>query len=233
MKPTIFLLPGLLCDETVWEHQIASLEPYADIRVPVFRGLSSFRVMALQVLRDAPSRFSVVGHSMGGRVALEMMHLFPERIDKFVLISTGVHRVQPGEATQRWSLVNLAEEQGMEALAEVWIPAMVHPGRHQDAELIEKIRTMVLRSTPDDYVGQISAALTRADQSRYLSAIRHKVLLMCGNEDTWSPLSQHEEICRQLRRGRLCGIPDAGHMVMMEQPEAVSARLLKWFTKNR
>lgn len=233
MKPTIYLLPGLLCDETVWEQQISSLAPYADVRVPVFRGLASFRVMALQVLRDAPPQFSVVGHSMGGRVALEMMHLFPERIDKFVLMSTGVHPLQPGEATKRWSLVNLAEEQGMEALADVWIPPMVHPARHNDQELMQKIRTMVLRSTPADYVGQISAALNRADQSRYLPAIKHKVLVMCGEDDTWSPLAQHEEICRQLRKGKLCGIPNAGHMVMMEQPEAVSARLVKWFTKNR
>jgi pimeloyl-ACP methyl ester carboxylesterase len=230
MKPTLYLLPGLLCDETVWAHQRKSLRPFADVRIPVFRGFSSFRLMALHVLRDAPPRFSVAGHSMGGRVALEMMHLFPERIDKFALLSTGVHPLQPGEATQRWSLANLAEQQGMQALADVWIPPMVHPGRHRDARLMQKIKRMVLRNTPEDYAGQITAALTRADQSRYLPAIRHEVLLMCGENDTWSPLVQHQEICRQLPSATLCSIPDAGHMVTMEQPEAVSKVLVSWFT---
>jgi pimeloyl-ACP methyl ester carboxylesterase len=229
-KPFVFLLPGLLCDEAVWENQWASLARYADIRIPVFRGFNSFRAMALSVLKDAPERFSVVGHSMGGRVALEMMHLYPERIEKFALMSTGVHPVQPGEREKRMEQVKIAEEQGMEALADAWIPPMVHPARHKDPAVMQKIRAMVLRSNPADYRGQIEAALTRADQTRYLPVIKQKVLLLCGAEDAWSPVTQHQDIQRQLRASEFHVIPDAGHMVTMERPEAVSRVLVDWFT---
>jgi pimeloyl-ACP methyl ester carboxylesterase len=229
-KPYLYLLPGLLCDATVWEHQCASLMRHAEIRIPVVRGISSFRDMALHILKDAPEKFSVVGHSMGGRVALEMMHLFPERIEKFALMSVGVHPVQPHEPATRMALVELAEQQGMEALADKWIPPMVPPMRHGDAVLMQKIRAMVLRSTPAEHRCQIEAALTRADQSLYLPAIRHKVLLLCGAEDSWSPLAQHQKIQQQLPNSELHSIADAGHMVTMERPEAVSRVLVDWFT---
>ncbi|MEY4640375.1 MAG: hypothetical protein RLZZ227_369 [Pseudomonadota bacterium] len=228
--PCLYLLPGLLCDATVWEHQSASLERHAEIRIPALRGISSFRDMALHILKDAPARFSVVGHSMGGRVALEMMRLCPERIDKFGLMSVGVHPVQPHEPAARMALVDLAEQRGMEALADKWIPPMVARSRHGDLELMQKIRAMVLRSTPAEHRCQIEAALTRSDQSLYLPTIKHKVLLLCGAEDVWSPLAQHQKIQQLLACSDLHSIADAGHMVTMERPEAVSRVLVDWFT---
>ena len=231
-KPHLYLLPGLLCDASVWEHQRASLAPHADIHLLVFRGLSTFRDMALSVLndKDTPEGFSVVGHSMGGRVALEMMHLAPKRIEKFALMSVGVHPVQPGEAAKRMTMVELAEQQGMAALADAWIPPMVHPSRQHDAALIQNIRDMVLRCTPADHRCHIEAALTRADQALYLPAIKHKVLLLCGTEDGWSTLVQHQKIQQQLATSELHSVAEAGHMVTMEQPEAVSQVLVDWFT---
>lgn len=229
-KPVLYLLPGLLCDADVWAHQQSSLAPFADIRIPDFRGFDSFRGMALHVLEQAPERFSVVGHSMGGRVALELMHLVPERIDRFAIMDVGVHPLGPGEADRRQRTIDIAEQQGMEALAEAWIAPMVHPARHQDTALMAAITRMVLRSSVADYRGQIQAALTRADQSRYLPHIRQEVLVICGAEDVWSPAAQHEEIVALLPRARLVLIPHAGHMVTMEQPEAVSRVLVDWFT---
>jgi pimeloyl-ACP methyl ester carboxylesterase len=229
-RPHLYLLPGLLCDAAVWEHQWASLARHAEIRIPVVRGIASFRDMALHILQDAPKKFSVVGHSMGGRVALEMMHLVPERIEKFALMSVGVHPVQPGEPAARMAMVELAEQQGMDALADRWIPPMVLPSRHSDTVLMQKIRAMVLRNSPADHRCQIEAALTRADQSLYLSSIKHEVLLLCGAEDAWSPLAQHQKIQQHLASAKLHSIADAGHMVTMERPEAVSRVLVDWFT---
>jgi len=231
-RPVLYLLPGLLCDAAVWEHQEASLAVHAEVRIPVFRGIASFREMALSVLKDAPEKFSVVGHSMGGRVAFELMHLVPERIEKFGVMSVGAHPVQPGEREKRMALVELADQKGMEALADAWIPPMVAPARRGTA-LMQKIRDMVLRHTPFDHRCHIEAALTRADQTLYLPSIRHKVLLLCGTEDAWSPLVQHQKIQQQLARSELHSIADAGHMVTMEQPEAVSRVLVDWFTAGQ
>ena len=87
---------------------------------------------------------------------------------------------------------------------------MLSPRFRDDPALNAEIRTMVLRSTPEDYRGQIEAALNREDQTRYLPEIRHKVLVICGEDDEWSPVPQHEEIVDQLVDAELVIIPEAG-----------------------
>jgi pimeloyl-ACP methyl ester carboxylesterase len=67
-RPIIYLLPGLLCDQDVWQHQSAALSQHAEVRIPDFKGLDSLEKMADLVLDEAPEQFSVIGHSMGGRV---------------------------------------------------------------------------------------------------------------------------------------------------------------------
>jgi pimeloyl-ACP methyl ester carboxylesterase len=232
-KSVVYLLPGLLCDAAVWEHQANALSALFDVRIPDFRGNTSFRQMAHQVLTGAPARFSIVGHSMGGRVAMELMYLAPERIDRFVLMDMGVHPASAGEKEKRQVLIDLLEREGMEALADAWIGPMLAPARRNDTRLIAAIRAMVLRFSPQDYRNYIQAALTRENQALYLPQIGHQVLLLCGAEDGWSPVEQHEEIQKQLLHAELVTIPKAGHMVTMEQPEAVSAALLQWFAADR
>ena len=96
-KPVLFLLPGLMCDEAVWIDQQKTLSPYANVIIPVFRGFDSLTDMAAYVLEQAPQRFSVAGHSMGGRVAWELMEMAGNRIDKFAVLDSGVHPVKADE----------------------------------------------------------------------------------------------------------------------------------------
>lgn len=240
-KPVVYLLPGLMCDEAVWEHQAAALESRAEVRIPVFRGFSSLGAMAGHVLSSAPPRFSVVGHSMGGRVAFEVMAQVmgqdisnPNRklIERFAVMDTGAHPVQDGEAFKRGVLLEAAARKGLQAVADAWILPMLHPGRHTDAALIKQINAMILRNTVDDYRGQVTALLSRQDRLPLLPRIQQKVWLLVGEADGWSPLSQHEELQRLLPRSELRVIPNAGHMTTMEQPDAVNAALLEWINED-
>lgn len=240
-KPVVYLLPGLMCDEAVWEHQAAALESYAEVHIPVFRRLSSLTTMAEHVLATAPPRFSVVGHSMGGRVAFEVMAQVmaqspddPNRklIERFAVMDSGAHPVQDGEAAKRNILLEAAERKGLQAVADAWILPMLHPDRHNDPVLIEQITAMILRNTVDDYRGQVAALLGREDRRPLLSRIQQKVWLLVGDADGWSPVSQHQDMQRLLPRSELRVIANAGHMTTMEQPDAVSAALLEWINES-
>jgi len=230
-KPCVFLLPGLMCDAAVWEHQRLALAPYADVRIPLFRGFTSLHAMAQSVLDDAPENFSVVGHSMGGRIAFELMEIAGKRIQRFAVMDTGAHGVRPGEAEKRGVLLAAAERKGLQAVADAWILPMLHPAHHADAVLIADINRMILRNSLNDYRGQVGALLTRADQTPYLARITQKVWLLCGEADTWSPVSQHEAMQQHLANSELRIIKNAGHMSPMEQPEAVSSALVEWINE--
>ena len=230
-KPVIFLLPGLMCDEAVWTHQAETLSAVADVRIPVFRGFDSLVGMAESVMVEAPERFSVAGHSMGGRVAWEVMELAADRIDKFAILDSGVHPVKEGEAEVRQVLIDKAISEGLQAVANEWIPPMIHPDRNDDGALVKDITEMILRNSIEDFQGQVKALLNRKDQTPYLSRISHKVLLLAGENDNWSPPQQHEFMAERLASSQLEIVPDAGHMVIMEKPEEVSRILLDWFSE--
>ncbi len=169
----------------------------------------------------------MAGHSMGGRVALEVMRTAAQRVRGLALLNTGVHTVRDGEPQSRSRLLRLAHEQGMSALAAEWLPPMMAAGVRQ-AQLMPRLVAMVERSTPDSYAGQINALLSRPEAMAVLPTIGVPTLLLSGSEDTWSPVSQHETMRRRIPHATLFEVHGAGHMAPFERPDAVAVALREW-----
>jgi len=228
-KPVLCLLPGLLCDETVWEPQRRAFEGDWQVVIPSFWGLDSLEAMARRTLELAgEGPISVAGHSMGGRVALEIFRLAPERLQRLALLDTGVHGVRAGEAEQRQGLVDKCRAEGMEALVRLWLPPMVHPDRLHETALVEPMADMIRRATPDIFAGQQKALLGRPDATGYLPRMRCPAAVICGRQDAWSPYSRHVEMAAAIPGAVLTPIEDSGHMSTLERPEAVTAALASW-----
>jgi len=230
MKHPLLLLCGLLCDETIWADIPERLGDAAEVRVLSFRGFSSIAAMAENVLAMAPERFAMAGHSMGGRVALEVLRSAPQRVIALALLNTGVHAVRDGEAQSRSRLLRVAYEHGMPALAAQWLPPMMAAGA-RTAELMPRLTAMVERSTLDSYAGQVNALLNRPEASAVLPTITVPTLLLSGSEDTWSPVSQHETMRRRIPHATLFEIHGAGHMAPFERPDAVAVALREWLAE--
>lgn len=232
---TLVLIPGLLCDEFVWSEQTRALSSHARIWVPEHGSISSLTDMAQAILRDAPAeRFALAGHSMGGRVALEVMRLAPHRVERLALLDSGWQPRQPGargeeEQTSRQALLEDARRNGMRAMGRRWAHGMVHPKRVGSA-LFEAVVDMVERKTPDIFSAQIRALLARPNAMEQLLAISCPTLVACGRQDSWSPLSQHLQMAVIVRGARLRIIEESGHMSTLEQPGAVTAALAEWLS---
>jgi pimeloyl-ACP methyl ester carboxylesterase len=228
MKPVLYLLAGLLCDAAIWSAQIAAFEGEYEVRVPDFTPFTSLTDMAASVLDTAPARFALAGHSMGARVALEVVRAAPQRVERLALLDTGTHPVQPGEREKRHILVELAQTEGMEALARHWLTSMVAREHRRDAVLMETLRAMVLRMSPQIYLNQVTALLGRPDAGPLLLEIACPTLVGVGRQDAWSPPSQHEPMAAAIACARYVVFEDAGHMAPLEAPHAVTAALRDW-----
>jgi pimeloyl-ACP methyl ester carboxylesterase len=228
---SLLLLSGLLCDETVWRDAAQDLKSSADLRIASFPGFDSIQAMAEHVLRIAPLQFLVAGHSMGGRVALEVFRQANERVLGLALLNTGVHPLRAGEIESRGRLVKLAKEHGMSAVAADWLPPMMGASRARAAQVMPKLQEMVARQTAESFAAQTKALLERPDAVGVLPTIDVPTLLASGTADTWSPLTQHEEIRRQISGATLVAIDDAGHMAPAEQPHAVAAAMSEWIAQ--
>jgi pimeloyl-ACP methyl ester carboxylesterase len=224
----LFLLCGLLCDETIWADVPSRLAPVADVHVLSFAGYSSIVGMAGQVLAAAAPRFAVAGHSMGGRVALEVWRQAPERVTALALLNTGVHPPRESEFESRGLLVRLARRHGMSALADEWLPPMMGASPDRVAQVMPALKAMVQRSTVESFAGQINALLQRPDARPVLPSITVPTLLLSGTNDTWSSLSQHADMQRSVSRSTLVEIAGAGHMSPIERPDAVARALKGW-----
>lgn len=231
-KESLIFLPGLLCDRAVWRQQMGVLGDIADCACMEWSEENSLPAMAETTLRQAPERFSVAGHSMGGRVALEIYRLAPQRVARIALLNTGYQGLAPDngkeEANGRYALLDVARQQGMKEMARKWVVPMVHPDRLNDTALVDEVIEMFSRKTPEIFAAQIRALLGRADRSAVLDQIHCPALLLSGREDTWSPPSRHAEMAARIPGSRLEVIPDCGHMSPLERPAEVAEALRGW-----
>jgi len=230
---SLILVPGLMCDRTVWERQIRDLSGLADCLVPDHGTLDTLPARAAAILKDAPARFALAGHSMGARVAFEVFRQAPERVERLAILDTRYQPLASGEAGEqeragRYKLLAIAKLHGVRVMAQEWVQGMVHPDRRTDSELIPAIVEMFGRKTPEIFEAQIHALLSRPDAGPLLDQIRVPTLILCGREDAWSPPQAHEEMAACILSGRLVIVENSGHMVTMEQPERVTSAMRAW-----
>lgn len=231
--PSLVLVPGLLCDQAVWDPVLPGLAAVANSTIADHGLADSLGDMAARILEKAPPRFALAGHSMGGRVALEVVARAPDRVTHLALLDTGYEGLAPGPAGEleragRLRLLDLARREGMRAMARDWVRGMVHPDRLQDTALIDGVLDMFERATPEKFEAQIRALLAREDRTALLPTLRVPTLVLCGREDAWSPPSRHEAMAAAIPGSTLVVVPDCGHMCTMEQPAAVTAALVAW-----
>lgn len=235
----LLLVPGLLCDEDSWSGLADALAPHRPVIVgpcAMPEPLDRLVDMARHLLRAVPApRFAVAGHSMGGRIALEMLRLAPERIAGLALLDSGTAARPAGAAGEeervaRLSLVELARREGLDAVARQWLPPMVHAPVLGTA-LHERMVAMVVRTSVDRFAAQVQALLDRPDAEPVLRSARCPVLLVCGQQDRWSPPDRHRAMQSLVPSAVLRLIDECGHMSPMEQPAAVTAALTSWLAQ--
>jgi pimeloyl-ACP methyl ester carboxylesterase len=230
----VVLLPGLVCDDTVWTHARAALKAHAPVSVCEYGSLDSLGAMAEKVLAEAPARFALAGHSMGGRIALEVFRLAPQRIAGIALMDTGTQPLASGDAgaretAGRHELLNIAREHGMATMAARWVQGMIWQPRLQEKPLVDSVIDMMARSSAEIFGAQIRALLARPDATGLLEQIRCPALVLCGEDDNWAPAARHREMAAKIAGATLELIPRCGHMCTLERPEAVTRALLSWY----
>lgn len=224
----VVLLPGLMQDARVFAPQIDGLSRDRAVMVAPTHHHDTVKAIAQSVLDTAPARFAVVGLSLGGGVALELLRLAADRIDRICLISTSAMSEPPDTVAGRD--VHIAGVKGGR-FGDVMETAL---GINQLAESTYRLeianlaRNMATGLGEDAFVRQSNALQRRKDQQATLRKINCPALVMCGKADRMYPLKRHEFMAEMIPRSTLATIPDAAHLVTLEQPAAVNDALRGW-----
>lgn len=223
----LVILPGLLCNSVMFTEQLTAF-PQSRCIDGYYGCCSRLDEMADYALARSPERFTLFGHSMGARVAFEILRKAPERVDRLVLADTGMHGVRPGEREKRYALRDLGRAQGMEALVDAWLPPMLSDANKDNSRLTSPLREMCVTAGIEAYERQIDALLHRPDVRSVLASVQCPTLVLVGSEDVWSPVEQHREIAGLIPAAQLEVIAGAGHMMPAESPEAMNAIVEAW-----
>ena len=157
----------------------------------------------------------------------------PERVQKLILMDTGYLPLAAGEQgdtekSGRRALIDVANREGVRAMGQAWVKGMVHPSRLNDALLIETILEMFERKSAGRFARQQAALLARPDASPVLAALSVPTMLLCGRQDSWATVAQHEAMQALAPQAILAVIEDAGHMVLMERPDTTFQAILQF-----
>lgn len=226
----LIFLPGLICDASMYAPQTKAFS--ASHAVDSYGMADSLQEMARIALADADKlgadQFDLFGHSMGGRVAMEVVRMAPERVRRLALVSTGMHPLKEGEPANREKLKQVGYDNGYEALVDSWLPPMVAEANREKPEIYDPMRAMCLAMGQDVFDAQINALVTRPEVESLLPTITCPTLVMTGALDQWAPPAQHEQIAAKIPNSHLVIVEGAGHMIQLEAPDAVNEAINRW-----
>jgi pimeloyl-ACP methyl ester carboxylesterase len=224
----LILLPGLLCDRVLWQHQLDHLDDLAEMTVPDLGLDDSVAAMAARVLADAPRRFALAALSMGGYVAHAIMRAAAERVERLALLDTSARPDTEEQLSRRRGLIELAERGTFRGVTPRLLPLLVHPRRLEEKPLTDAIMGMAERIGRDAFLRQQRAIMGRPDSRLQLAGYRVPTLVAAGRSDAITPVEINAEMATLIPGARLVVIEDCGHLSTMEQPVAMTALLRYW-----
>jgi len=229
--PPLLLLPGMMCDERMYAPQIEALKDIAECQVGHIGGADNMADIAAKVLLDAPEKFSLVGLSMGGIVAMEVVRQAPERVVRLALMDTSPWAEEDDMKAARSPQIEAAHAGQLEQIMrEIMVPRYF--SSHQShAQLDEVCVDMALTLGKDVFIRQSQALKNRRDQQATLANFNKPCLVLMGAEDELCPLDRHECMVSLLSQVAFVKIHHAGHIPTLEQPAATNAALKQWMVQ--
>jgi len=230
--PPIVLIPGLLGSPRLYAEQIPALWQLAPVTIASHREGDSMATIAGQILASAPPQFTIIGLSMGGYLAFEIVRQAASRVTGLALLDTTA-RPDTVEQTRRRREQIAQVQSGQlaevtDALFRRWVPA----ARHTDQHLHRLVRQMAEETGPDAFVRQQTAIMNRLDSRPRLNAIDCPTLVIVGASDTQTTPEHAAEITHGIPGAKLVVVPDCGHLSTIEQPAVVTAALVTWLRQR-
>ncbi len=231
-QPHLILVPGLLCDEALWDPQLRWLSDVSRMMVGETRLDDSFPDMASRILASAPDRFSLAGLSMGGYVCMEIIAQAPERVERLALFDTSARADTLDQTRRRKALIELASIGKFKGVTPRLLPLLIHTERQSDETLTQTIIDMAGRVGQEGFLRQQTAIMNRPDRRVEFASYDVPTMIVCGRQDALTPVDLHEEMADLVPGARLCIIEECGHLSTLERPHAATALMRDWLLHN-
>lgn len=225
-KPTLVLIPGLLCDRLEWQHQIAALEPYAHVIIPNINQLDNTDDIIEHIIAISPPHFYLAGHSMGGWLAIELMRHYSDRVLKLCILATSATLDSEKKMCFRKQCIHLMSTVPRDELVNYIAGFYVYKPEIKQT-IIDMFRRNIATLVP-----QQQANIHRRCCKDILPTINVPTTVLVGQQDT-EFFKSTKYIADHIPNATFIIIKDCGHMLLQEQPDECASILLHWLTAPR
>ena len=232
-RPFLAFACAHLTDERLFAAQIDALRGDHECAAFVFRDHDSLGAMAEDLLGRTPARFTLIGLSLGGYLAFEIIRRAPARIARLALLDTTAAPDNAVRRAGRLADIEKVRSGSIDALIPELPARWLHPGHRDDATLVALMADMARNIGARGQMNQQAAMLARPDSLPDLERVRVPTLVACGREDPVTPVQDHEAIAVRINGARLAIVERCGHLSTIEQPDAVTRVLARWLQDTR
>lgn len=223
----IVLIPGALTNDKLWQYQQKTLEAKARLHYIDLRSSQTIQDMAYRFITHAPEKFALIGFSMGGYVALELLSLIPNKIEKLVLINSGAKKLCDKGKKDREQALKLIEKGKFDLLVKLIFKNSIY-NSNQFSILLPIMEEMAYELGVETYKKQLQAILNKPDQTDLLAKINCPTLLIAGRQDKVMPYERSWHMSNHIKHSKLILLNHCGHLAMLEQSEKINQIIFKW-----
>ena len=228
MRYPLVFIPGMMCDSRLFQPQINEFSKQYMVCVTPSSSSNSIENISFEILRYLPTKFVLIGLSMGGILAMEIIRKVPERVMKIVLMDTNYKSETSEIKSRRLPQIQLVNEGLLEDVMCQQIKNNYLRKDKQNQEIFDLCLSMANGLGKEIYINQSKALATRKDYKSTLKNIKVPSLIICGEYDRLCPIKVHMEMESLIENSTLEIIPDAAHLPTLEQPAYLNKILCKW-----
>ncbi|MCM2454837.1 alpha/beta hydrolase [Rhizobium sp. CG4] len=223
---SMLLIPGFMLDADLWRDVTPGLGEFGPfVHADLFED-GAIKDMASRVLAQAPETFILVGFSMGGYVAREIVRQAPERVKALVLIATSARGDTEVQRQRKEAVANKPDSVSFKGLSTAAVASSLHPDNAGRQDLIARIQAMGQRLGSDVFRRQ--SLLERVDESHLLADISCPCLILAGEQDKLRSRTEAEELHEGISGSSLQVIEKTGHMIPLEAPDELVTVMRQW-----
>lgn len=239
----IVLIHGFPFTRELWDSQAQRLMTRARVIRPDLRGMGRSSVPAgpylmetlagdIAAVLDALSieRAAIVGHSLGGYVAMAFCRMYTERVTRLALVCSRLAADTEQGAKERDDLADRAErDDRIEAIVDSYIPRQFAPSLlEKRAPVIDRARTIARENSVAGATAMLRGMAQRVEAYDIAEELEMPVLIVAGGADQIVTLGEAEEMRQAFPHAGLRVLGRSGHLPMLEEPDALSDLLLEF-----
>ena len=232
MKPFIVVMPGMMCSQDVFYHQINVLENFFNVIVIEFNEHRDIELGVKNLVSNLPNKFHLIGHSMGGIVAMELVKQHSKRVLSLALLNTNPYKEKEEVKDRRNKILKELDALDLISLMRsVYISRDVPDDCRDKNKLIQQCVDMASILDKKVFYNQSVALRDRKDQTSILENVDCKTLIICGERDQLCPVSYHSDMNKMIKSSDLIVLEGVGHMPIIECPLILNNHLKNFYLK--